>query len=427
MKKLFTLLAMAMIAIGANAQKLIAEKDFTGGFEGDYPYWYGGGGSVSSDADGIAITVNSPKEQLWLQTFPWNSLWLEKAANYKVVVTAKFPTNGTLMSFLDGSTDCGSSVYVTATGGFQEIEIGFRSLPDWFIDGDPCDLMFHFNDFPGTTILKKVQLYEIENAADKIDDITYIFNKERKTAEVAKIGEKCKTADIPASIYHEGEEYTVTKIMYHSFNECPYLTSVTIPNTVTEISPWAFSGCIGFEEITIPASVKVICANAFEGCWGLKRVIILADTPPILYDNSFLIDCNADPANGYNITLKVPDASIDAYNATAPWNKFREIEVLSKQKCEKPTISVEDGKLNFSCATEGVEYHYEISILVKGDGNGVKLPETLKVSVYASKDGFYDSAVETTEMPTVAIGDTNGDGVVNAADIVQIVDIIMSK
>ena len=39
MKKLFTLVAMALMAVGANAQTLIAEKDWTGGFEGDYPMW----------------------------------------------------------------------------------------------------------------------------------------------------------------------------------------------------------------------------------------------------------------------------------------------------------------------------------------------------------------------------------------------------
>ena len=30
---------MALMAVGANAQTLIAEKDWTGGFEGDYPMW----------------------------------------------------------------------------------------------------------------------------------------------------------------------------------------------------------------------------------------------------------------------------------------------------------------------------------------------------------------------------------------------------
>ena len=38
MNRLFILFIMAMMAIGVNAQTLIAEKDFTGGFEGDYPY-----------------------------------------------------------------------------------------------------------------------------------------------------------------------------------------------------------------------------------------------------------------------------------------------------------------------------------------------------------------------------------------------------
>jgi hypothetical protein len=146
-------------------------------------------------------------------------------------------------------------------------------------------------------------------------------------------------------------------------------------------------------------------------------VISLAATPPVLYENAF---------SNYSIFLKVPDAVIDVYKATAPWSRFTEFELLSKERCAKPTISIENGKMNFSCDTEGVEFHYEMFISVKGDGNGIKLPDTINISVYASKEGLYDSVVETSEVPLPAIADVNGDGMVNAADIVKIVNLIMS-
>ena len=191
-----------------------------------------------------------------------------------------------------------------------------------------------------------------------------------------------------------------------------------IPDGVTFIGYGAFNSCYNLQEITIPATVTVISQEAIAYCDRLNRVTILAETPPLIYENAF---------SNYNAILKVPDASMDIYKTTEPWSRFSEFELLSKQKCATPKISVENGKMNFSCDTEGVEYHYEIFTSLKGDGNGIKLPETLKITVYASKEGWYDSAIETGEIPLSAIADANGDGVVDAADIVRIANIIMGQ
>jgi len=424
MKKLFTLLAMAMIAIGTNAQTLIAEKDWTDGFEGNYPYSYAflGGveGSISSDADGVAITVGSQTGRTWpmwplVHVFPDEYLHLNQNGNYKIVVTAKFPTNGTLMVVLGNGSDRSASTYVTATGDFQEVEINNPSIPEVF----DANLTLYCGDFVGTTILKKIQLFEMDKAIDEVNGIRYFFDKNRKTAEVEKVLDIQSTKiDIPTTVIHENEEYTVTKIMDNALSGLYNLTSVTIPNSVTIIGQNAFYGCYNLEEITIPASMNFICPCAFTDCGRLKRVIALAETPPVLYENAF---------SNYNMTLKVPDVFIDVYKTTEPWSKFSEFELLSKQKCATPAISMENGKLNFSCDTEGVEYHYEMFISVKGDGNGIKLPNTINLSVYASKEGWYDSVVETSEIPLSVIADANGDGIVNAADIVKITNIIMNN
>ena len=88
-------------AISPNDGAVIAEKDFTGGFEGNYPNWYmfgeGQDGSISSDPDGVAINVGSKTGQLWdPQVMLINEeIQLKRGGNYKVVVTAKFPGCGT--------------------------------------------------------------------------------------------------------------------------------------------------------------------------------------------------------------------------------------------------------------------------------------------------------------------------------------------
>ena len=74
--------------------------------------------------------------------------------------------------------------------------------------------------------------------------------------------------DIPASVYYNGSNYTVTKIGSLAFNGCSGLTSITIPNSVTTIGDSAFEGCSGLTSITIPNSVTTIEDFAFYGCSG---------------------------------------------------------------------------------------------------------------------------------------------------------------
>lgn len=47
---------------------------------------------------------------------------------------------------------------------------------------------------------------------------------------------------IPASVSYNGNIYGVTSIGYSAFDNCPSLTSVTIPNSVTSIGSCAFAG-----------------------------------------------------------------------------------------------------------------------------------------------------------------------------------------
>ena len=356
---LLILIFLPIMAISANAQTLIAEKDWTDGFEGNYPYSYAflGGveGSISSDADGVAITVGSQTGQTWpmwplVHVFPDEYLHLNQNGNYKIVITAKFPTNGTLMVVLGNGSDRSASTYVTATGDFQEVEINNPSIPEVF----DANLTLYCGDFVGTTILKKIQLFEMDKAIDEVNGIRYFFDKNRKTAEVEKVLDIQSTKiDIPTTVIHENEEYTVTKIMDNALSGLYNLTSVTIPNSVTIIGQNAFYGCYNLEEITIPASMNFICPCAFAECGRLKRVIALAETPPVLYENAF---------SDYNMTLKVPDVSIDVYKATAPWKNFKEIVALPAQYDYRPFV--EEGKvwkvgdLTSGNTVQLVDYYY---------------------------------------------------------------------
>ena len=222
---------------------------------------------------------------------------------------------------------------------------------------------------------------------------------------------------------------SVTSIGTYAFSGCSKLTSVTIPNSVTSIGERSFYECSGLTSITIPNSVKIIGNGAFSSCSKLTSVTIPnsvtsignhafdgADIPTVisLIENPFTItgktsDLRTFTQNTFlNATLYVPKGTIDKYKATDGWKDFVFIEegngsggdTPTTQKCEKPTISYENGKLTFSCATDGAVCQYSITDtdIKAGSGNEVQLGVTYNVSVYAAKAGYENSETATATL-----------------------------
>ena len=221
---------------------------------------------------------------------------------------------------------------------------------------------------------------------------------------------------------------SVTSIGDYAFYYCSRLTSVTIPNTVTSIGDYAFYYCSGLTSVTIPNSVTSIGDRAFQYCSGLTSVTIpnsvtsigdLAfdgvDVPTVisLIENPFKItgktsDYRTFSQNTFNnATLYVPKGTIDKYKATVGWKDFLFIEegtgggdTPTTQKCEKPTISYENGKLTFTSETEGAVCQYSITDtdIKAGSGNEVQLGVTYNISVYAAKAGYENSETATATL-----------------------------
>lgn len=104
-------------------------------------------------------------------------------------------------------------------------------------------------------------------------------------------------------------------------------------------------------------------------------------------------------------------------------------------KCATPEISYDNGKLEFACETEGVEFVSEVTVkdAKKYYDASVTLSQTYKVTVYATKAGYENSDIATREIvitgngKAIVVGDVDGDGKVNVADHVKLSDIIMNK
>ncbi|MBO7317977.1 MAG: leucine-rich repeat protein, partial [Bacteroidales bacterium] len=158
-----------------------------------------------------------------------------------------------------------------------------------------------------------------------INDIYYnIIDTTLKSVEVTYRGvdfndyadEYYDEIEIPATILHKDETYTVTGIRAQTFYNCGTLYTIALPNTITEIGDEAFA----------------LCNNLYQ-------IDILATTPPVIYANTF-------DGVDRSIPVNVPNGCGEAYRNAPYWCEFTNInedssveETLSNTKVKVGTTN----------------------------------------------------------------------------------------
>ena len=124
--------------------------------------------------------------------------------------------------------------------------------------------------------------------------------------------EKLKKVTIP-----EGVE----EIGLDAFGKCYELQKITLPSTLKAIRRGVFWECTNLKEIEIPASVTTIGEYTFYYCDSLKHVYNYATTPqviPVIFNRS-------------DITLHVPQESVELYRKADNWNKVKIVGFETKK------------------------------------------------------------------------------------------------
>ena len=213
MKKLFTLVAMALMAVGANAQTLVAEIDWT--TQEAYSWWCSGenGSAAAIGAEGLEISVPAEGENYWNpQTIVLQPFDLEEDASYKVVITAKIPVDGHIQINM-GSWDDGVSQQadwdVTGSDDWQEIVL---ECPDWEASTTNNHVLWQSGKIIGTCILQKVEVWNMSGGAAEDEVISEIDWTTQEAYSWWCSGENGSAAAIGAegleiSVPAEGENY----------------------------------------------------------------------------------------------------------------------------------------------------------------------------------------------------------------------------
>lgn len=214
---------------------------------------------------------------------------------------------------------------------------------------------------------------------------------------------------------------SVTDIGSSAFYACEALTSVSIPNSVKTIGEEAFAYCEVMTSLSIGDGVTIISNRAFQYCKSLSSVILPnsltslgqgafygIDFPVVIskIEEPSQVSPSGFSTNTYNnATLYVPVGTLQKYRDDWLWKNFLYIEegtggTTTQEKCAKPTINYQNGKLSFNCETDGVSYQYNITNLdIKaGIAKEVDLCVTYNICVYATKPGYENSNIATATL-----------------------------
>jgi len=270
---------------------------------------------------------------------------------------------------------------------------------------------------------------------------------------------------------------SVTKIGANAYSNCSSLKSITIPQSVNSISTNPFSGCSGLISIAvedgnsiydshdncnaiietacmklisgcsttiIPDDVKVIGSSAFNGISSLKAIVI-PDSVTSILTNAFrssgltniMIPGNVSTFQSYcfegckNLSSVVISAGVTTIGSSA----FRNCPSLSSVYLSETVTTIGNScffnnKNDTLLTSVSVANPNPVAITEYTFSNRARatlhVPEA-SIAAYQAADVWKEFKFITKLQDSSALGDVNGDGMVNADDCDAIADFLTGK
>lgn len=116
------------------------------------------------------------------------------------------------------------------------------------------------------------------------------------------------------------------------FNILPALKEVALPESLETLGKGSFSYCWGLQSVILP-SHEISMEGCFHCCDNIREVTVNSETP---------YKCPSFIYSQDNVTIYVPDGSVDDYKNSSSWENFTILPISGKSGVA--ATSVESGK-----------------------------------------------------------------------------------
>lgn len=132
------------------------------------------------------------------------------------------------------------------------------------------------------------------------------------TVEVVSGGNYTGDLVIPASVRHEGVDYSVVSIKKQCFFRCR-LTKVTLSNSIVSIGSSAFYQCADLQDVVLPSGLLTIGSSAFYQCTSLKNINI-PSTVTVIEGAAF---CECSSIESVNLSSSIKSIPMECFAGCA--------------------------------------------------------------------------------------------------------------
>ena len=238
------------------------------------------------------------------------------------------------------------------------------------------------------------------------------------------------------------KEYTISSNLASLFGT--QVKEYVLGDRIAQIGKAAFAGSTELTTINIPQSVTRISTDAFYYCQKLEKVIALRGDPGAYQCSETAFCENSELSSLKSIKLIVPRGCASAYKSISPWRYF----LIEEDATSILATGISLSQTSLALTSAGATVQLSATVIPSYATNksvtwSSSAPAVATVSrtglvtavakgtatitaTTADGSNLSASCVVTVDIPTITPGDINGDNDVDVADIVAVIDHVLS-